>query len=74
MRPVNDPMVGTTNVSRGTSAPSREFYSGRNIFQKVKITSLVFWDAYLNSDAKAQELLQPGKLASVAPGVELTRK
>ena len=74
VRPMNDPMVGTTNVSRGTTAPSREFYSGRNLFQKIKITSLVFWDAYLKRDAKAQELLQPTKLSSVAPGVELIRK
>lgn len=70
----NDPAVGSGNQTRGTTAPSREFYTGRNIFQKIKITSLVFWDAYLKDQTAARDLLHPEKLSSVAPGVELERK
>ncbi len=70
----NDPMVGTRNPTQSPTAPSRTFFSNRNLFQKVKITSLVFWDAYLKDGPAARDLLQPDKLSQVAPGVELQKK
>lgn len=50
------------------------YYGGRNIFSKIKITSQIFWDGYLRGDETARDLLQPDKISSAAPGVEITRK
>lgn len=61
----------TQQPANATVSASPAFVSDRNLFQKIKVTSVVFWDAYLKNDAKARDLLQPDKLGS---GVELTKK
>ena len=68
--PVMSPGMQQTTASP-LPATSSGFISDRNLFQKVKVTSVIFWDAYLKNDSKARELLQPDKIPS---GVQLTKK
>jgi predicted dienelactone hydrolase len=50
------------------------FAGERRIFQLIKVTSLVFWDAYLKNDPAARELLQPQKFESAFRGAHITVK
>lgn len=58
------------NQQRGTVG----FASERHIFSLIKVTSLVFWDAYLKNDSAARELLRPEKFESAFSGAHLTVK
>lgn len=64
--PMTVPQPGTP---QSVTAPA--YYNDRNLFQKVKVTSLIFWDAYLKTQAPARELLTQDKMPS---GVTITKK
>jgi predicted dienelactone hydrolase len=50
------------------------FAGERRIFQIIKMTSLVFWDAYLKNEPSARELLQPQKFDASFGGATMTTK
>jgi predicted dienelactone hydrolase len=54
-----------------TNATSPAFYSDRTLFQKVKIVSMIYWEAELKNLAKARELLVQEKMPS---GVTISSK
>ena len=67
-QPIQQTMQSNPNAPMATSPG---FVSDRNLFQKIKVTSIVFWDAYLKNDSDARDLLKSDKVPS---GVQLTMK
>jgi predicted dienelactone hydrolase len=60
-----------TQVQPMPGGATSGFLSDRNVFQKIKITSLIFWDAYLKGLPSAHDLLTQDKMPS---GVTIASK
>ena len=60
-----------TQVQPMPGGATAGFMSDRNVFQKIKIASLIFWDAYLKGQPSAHDLLTQDKMPS---GVTITAK
>jgi predicted dienelactone hydrolase len=58
-------------TANGQPIASPAYTSDRNTFQKIKLTSQLFWDAYLKGQASTRDLLVQEKMLS---GVTLTKK
>jgi predicted dienelactone hydrolase len=61
---VNPNQVPQQQTSIGPGATSPAFYSDRTLFQKVKITSVIFWEAALKDSSTARNLLVQEKMPS----------
>ena len=68
-----DPNTGreTIQTENGPNRPSAVFLSDRTLFQRVKLVTLIFWDAYLKGQTTARDLLVQDKMPG---GVTITKK
>lgn len=72
--PATNPNPMNPTLPQQPAGPGRAtpmYITDNNLFQKIKLTSLIFWDAYLKGETPARDLLTQDKMPG---GVTLLKK